>query len=125
MENNEALEKLKELNKREMIAEAAGIAVGCISGLAAEVVMTEVIFDQFKDDFQDMSLVKKAGMCLGTLAISSTVAGLVWNYVENNTKETVTMIQEKIFKDDVVAEVIADMEKEETDGRLSEEENGE
>lgn len=127
MEHNEMLMKIEKQQKRKIIAEAVGIAAGSISGLAAEAVMTEVIFDQFKCDFKDFSTIKKAGMCAGTIAISATVAGLVYDYVSKSTEESITYVQEMIFKDDVVKEVMADMEKEsekeDGDGRLSEEES--
>ena len=119
------LMKIEKQQKRKIIAEAVGIAAGVISGVAAETVMTEVIINQFKGDFKDFSAIKKAGVCLGTLAISSTVAELVYDYVSKSTEETITSVQEMIFKDDVVKEVMADMEKEKEDGdgRLSEEES--
>jgi hypothetical protein len=127
MEHNEMLMKIEKQQKRKVIAEAVGIAAGSISGLAAEAVMTEVIFDQFKGDFKDFSTIKKAGMCVGTFAISATVAGLVYDYISKSTEETITSVQEMIFKDDVVKEVMADMEKEsekeDGDGRLPEEES--
>lgn len=125
MEHDEMLMKIEKQQKRKIIAEAVGIAAGVISGVAAETVMTEVIINQFKGDFKDFSAIKKAGVCLGTLAISSTVAELVYDYVSKSTEETITSVQEMIFKDDVVKEVMADMEKEKEDGdgRLSEEES--
>ena len=119
------LDLMNKQKKREITAEVISIAVGAISGFATEAVMTEVIFDQFKGDFKDFSAIKKVGMCAGTLAISSTVAGLVWDYVYKNTKETVIGIDEWIFKDEVIADVIDDMlnEEETTNGRLPEEES--
>lgn len=123
MEHNEMLMKIEKQQKRKIIAEAVGIAAGGISSIAAEAVMTELIINQFKGDFKDFSTIKKAGVCLGTLAISTTVAGFVYDYVSKSTEETITSVQERIFKDDVVKEVIADMEKEDGDGRLSEEES--